>query len=434
VNAMKALATSGRTARRFGLVVTACVMFAVAPAATSIAAVTASGSGAGTIYGVVSDGTKPLANASIALTGTPDSGKSVVASIHTNARGEYSVGGLAAGSTWSYELSTRFDGALFTTGGVNVNAGQRKKLNLAVYPTTTSSAQIRLAAYQIWIDYSGNNIAVEQDMQVTNKGKSAYVTPHLVLVDNQTTPTAITLPLSANASQLQYLGQFGTCCSLNDATSWWNTNPFVPGNTSGTLRYTAPIPRSVSFAMPFETTAVEILVPASVQVTVPGFKSSGTQSDSGKTYQVFRASNLAVGSVVSVMLGKPATNWAGLGWLAGIGAFAALVLIAAVVWWVRRRTTSAAPRSTQPAPTKAPTPKPAAKKQPKPKPTPPSGPTKAPKPQARATSATWDDIADQLARLDLAFENGGITDVATYESLREGLVQRLMAVEPPATE
>lgn len=43
----------------------------------------------------------------------------------------------------------------------------------------------------------------------------------------------------------------------------------------------------------------------------------------------------------------------------------------------------------------------------------------------------WSDLADQLARLDLAYESGQLTDAATYAKLREGLIQKLMSAEPP---
>lgn len=464
----------GRTSLGFGLLIgltaTTLLFAPIATAAPHAArpAETAP-TGDGVIKGKVLLGKKPLGGIPVTLVGVPDTGNNLSLSATTDPSGGYAFPKLPTGTSWGFSVSARYDGALFSTDQIVLQAGQTSIVNTPVYPPTSSPAAITTQAIAIWVDYTGNKMAVQQDLQFVNSAKTAYVGTTQVKVDNVPTPTAVSLSLAPGFKNLQYLGRFQTCCSVTSGTQWLNTRPIQPGTSRGTVRFEAPVTHNLAFPLQFETKAVAILIPKGVSATIPGFSAVGTKSDTGTTYNVYQGGPLAPASVVTITLGNPPRNWTLIIVIAG----ALLVVVGLIVWFVlarrnrQRRAAATAgwdPRTgtykmtdlkaydrelarqqrqqakkqkkqeSEPAATSASTTSavPASPKKPEPAPAP--APTTTPAPASAGTPMSqqnWSDLADQLARLDLAYESGQLTDAATYAKLREGLIQKLMSAEPP---
>jgi hypothetical protein len=426
---------AGRTAFGFGLLISALLLASPANAATSAA------SPNGIIKGKVLFNKKPVAGISVTLLGVPNTGDNVASSSTTDPSGTFSFTKLQTGTNWNYSVSARYKGALFSTDQVALKNGESRQVNVAVFEPTTSTSKITLTAYAIWIDYTGKKVAVQQDLQLHNTGTTAYVGTNTVTLQGTQTPAAVQLPLAPGADTLQYLGRFGTCCSVTSGNEWWHTRPISPGTSQGTMRYEASIPKSLAFPMPFSTTAVAVLVPKNVSVSIPGLKYVGTKSDTGTSYAVYQGGPMASGSVLTVELGKPPRSVATVIWI--VVPIALIIIIGLVLWLVvrQRRASKAAAEALAAAAAakpkgkkKAPKPPKAAKVDEPAAPTTPAQTvlTTTPAAPAQAISIeSWSELADKLARLDLAYESGALTDETTYRTLREGLVAKLVATSPP---
>jgi hypothetical protein len=212
-----------------------------------------------------------------------------------------------------------------------------------------------------------------------------------------------------------------------------HTRPINPGGSSGTLRYDSPRPASLIFTAQFRTDEVTVLVPKGTTISSPQLTAKGTSTDRGVTYTVYKSGALKSGDTVTVTLGGATAAASGTSpWLwVGLGVLA-LVVVGVLVWFLRRRRTAkaaaAAPVAASPKGAKATKAK--ATKETRPT------PAKEPKPAAKIPAAAAavsapprtaaEQLAEQLAQLDLKFENGELTDEAAYRRVRESLVQQLV--------
>jgi len=255
--------------------------------------------------------------------------------------------------------------------------------------------------------------------------------------------------VAPGAANLQYVGWFEVCCDAVVGTTWAHTRPIPPGTTTGTMRYEAPTPATLTFLVDQPTTTFTVLAPQGTSVTSSQLTSAGTQTDRGTTYQVLRAGPLAVGTTITLSLAAASS----FPWTAVVVTLGVLGIAAAGLWWWRRsRRTAAAPAvarpgkaaaTSRPAPA-APAAKPVATTSPSAadraatgtsaptgsKGTTPAGSTPVAAASASERAQAGGDaavLADELAMLDLAHDSGALPDDASYQRVRESLVARLMA-------
>jgi hypothetical protein len=427
---------------------------AVAPAVVRTAD---SGSGTSAVSGtlVVPGPAAAPGGVTVTLTGVPTTGDAITRTAVSKADGSFTFRDLAGGD-WIYTITAPYDGATFSTDTIKVPAGQGTTVKLPLFATTDSAAKVRTAAWTVWLDVTGDRIAVQQDLALTNLGTAAYTGTTPVEGATPGAKAAVQLPIAPAAGTFQYLGRFEVCCSAVADGTWVHTRPINPGGSSGTLRYEAPIVGSLAFRAQFPTEAFTLLVPEGTTVSSAQLSLDGTSTDRGITYKVYKASALKSGDTITVSLNTPAaaassgTPW----WLVVVAA----VVVAAVALglWVflrRRRTPAPVPpvaaahatsgkagkggstsgkartatrtgkgASTAKAdtagagasrPVAAPAPAPA-------KPAPKPGPT------ATSDRSRAEVLAEELAQLDLKFESGELSDEAAYRRVRESLVQRLV--------
>jgi len=404
-------------------------MVAAAPASAaspSVVRTADAGSGTSQLNGTIvpPGGAKGPSGVTVTLKGTPTSGDSITRTVVSKADGTFTFPDLA-GADWVYTITVPYQGTTFTSDPVNVQSGQTAAVKVPVFSPTEDAAKVTTTSWIVWLDQTGERLAVEQDLSYNNAGTKAYTGKDEVSGATAGAKAAVQLPIAPGAASFQYLGRFEVCCAVQD-TTWVHTRPINPGGSSGTLRYDSPVPASLSFTAQFRTDDFTVLVPKGTTISSPQLTAKGTSTDRGVTYTVYQSGALKAGDSVTVTLGAVATAsstspllWVGLGVLALVG-------VAALVWFVRRRRAAhaaAAPSGPAPKGAKATTAK--ATKEPKPK------PSKEPKPVARPAAAAaprtaTEVLAEQLAQLDLKFENGELSDEAAYRRVREQLVQQLV--------
>jgi hypothetical protein len=339
-----------------------------------------------------------------------------------------------AGGDWVYTVTAPYQGATFSSDLISVPAGQGLTLKLPVFAPTESAAKVRTSSWIVWLDVTGSRLAVQQDLALTNGGTTAYTGKTPVTGAGEGAKAAVVLPTATGASNFQYLGRFEVCCSATEADTWVHTRPINPGGSSGTLRYEAPLPTSLTFKTQFATDKMTLLVPVGTTVSSPQLKSDGTSTDKNVTYNVFTSGTLKAGDTVTISLVAPAPE-SSTPWETIVLVVVGILVVGVVVSLVlRRRKVSAAaaatgaPKGAKTTPAKA-SGTPSKNVQTKPavaKPAKPAKPATA-VPQPAVPSRTQTEVlAEQLAQLDLKFENGELSDEAAYRRVREQLVQQLV--------
>ncbi len=369
------------------------------------------------------------AGVTVTLSGVPTSGDAITRTAVTKADGTFTFRDLAGGD-WNYTITAPYKGATFSTDLVTVPAGQGLTLKLPVFAPTDSPAKIKTSSWIVWLDVTGDKVAVEQDLSYTNSGATAFVGTTPVADATPGAKAAALLSIATGATNFQYLGQFAVCCSAVTNGAWAHTRPLNPGGSSGTLRYESPRPASLAFLAQFPADSITLLAPKGTAVSSPQLTSSGTTTDKNVTYDVYKSGAVKAGDTITVTLSAAAaesssTPW----WLFGLIGLLVVVVAAVVVVLLRRRRSAstadptAVPKGAKVAKAAAPAkpvaaPKPAKATAPKPAKT-ATSPTATPRSQAEV-------LAEQLAQLDLKYENGEFSDDAAYRRVRESLVQQLV--------
>jgi hypothetical protein len=412
-----------------GLALAACLTasaVAALPAqalAPAVARTADAGSGTAAISGtlVIPGPEKAPTGVTVTLAGVPKSGDAITRTAVTK-DGAFTFRDLAGGD-WVYTITAPYQSTTFSTDSLTVPVGQGLTVKLPLFAPTDSPAKVQTASWTVWLDVTGDKLAVQQDIALTNSGTAAYTGKDPVAGAGDNAKAAVILPTAPQASNFQFLGRFEVCCSASQTTSWAHTRPVNPGGSSGTLRYEAPLVDSLTFTAQFATQALTLLVPEGTTASSPQLTADGTSTDRNVTYQVFKSGTLKAGDTITISLVAPvvasSTPWVAIGLVA-----AALVAVVVVTWFLlrRRRRAASAPAPAAPAGAKAATVKRAKAKQPR-----AAKPAVAPKPATTAPPRTQaESLAEQLAQLDVKYENGELSDEGAYRRVRESLVQQLV--------
>jgi hypothetical protein len=465
--------------------------YADAPSASAYPVLSAAAADTGTaaVIGTVTINVTPKGSPDgivVTLTEIPTSGNSQSRTAKADSRGGFRFDGVAGGPDWTYSVAATYLGTTFESDSVQVESGKIVDVPLRLFASTTSAAAVSQPTWDVWVDLTATGLAVQQDVGLANKGTAAY-TGSTVVPDSPAglDHAAFTLPITDKADNLEFLGRFQACCSYVKGATWTHTRPISPGTSTGTLRYETPSVDRLTFPVTLPTAAFRLFVPQSLTITSSQLSKDGTSSDRGVTYDVYAAAGaLKAGDVVTVAVaGAPAQASSPAWWLVAVAALVLVVALVAIAVAVRRRrsatgneaataatTTKGAavpqPAKSRPTPaasskaqaTKAAATKAGQKKQAAPTrdraptsadptasesrvattaPAPPQAAAPepaAPQAKAKATTATRgaarsraDELTDELATLDLARENGTITDERAYQRIRESLLAQLVA-------
>ncbi len=392
----------------------------------TIGAVSASAAGSAGITGRVVNGTtgKPVAGLDVSLFDSQTSAKIGVAKTDTS--GAFTFASVPDTQS-TYIAVTNYKQGHYESQPIRPGA---KPVTIKVYDVSTSLDKVKITGWVVWIDRAGGGIAVQQDVELDNTGKTAYVGSQQV---SQGMAATLSLPLVPGAGNFQYLGQFNQCCSASNGTTFVHSAPVLPGKTTGTIYYTTKTPATqLDFPITIATQMFALQVPEGIAVSSDQLTPGQNMTDRGVTYQVMTATNLKKGDVIHVSL----SGFAKTGGLSAasvllavgvVAALAAIGLLVLVLLQGKRRglsrrggsggdTKKAAGR--RPAAGTTATRKVGVK----------AGAASAGNGSAKVGRAEDEDaslIVDEIAALDLSFERG-FMDEDTYSKLRAAAKARLV--------
>ena len=417
-------------------------------ARTTVVRTADAGSGTAEIDGrlVAAGPAADIGGVTATLAAAPASGDTITRTAVTKADGTFAFPDLAGGD-WTYTVTAPYKGTTFSSDPLTVPAGQGLTIKLPVFASTDSPAKVTIASWIVWIDVTGDKVAVEQDLSYTNAGTAAYVGTTPVSGASPGAKAAVLLPIAPGAGGFQYLGRFEVCCGAVQSASWVHTRPINPGGSSGTLRYEATKPESLAFVAQFPADSLTFLVPDGTVVSSPQLTRNGTTTDKSTSYTVYKSGVVKAGDTITVSFSAPASSDGGgtPWWLIALVIAVLVAIVVGEVLVIRRRRATAvatAPPGSSAKPAVNATPATQTKQTKQTEPSKPSTAAAAPA-AATASAATStktversraEVLAEELAQLDVKFENGELTDEAAYRRVRESLVQRLVeAVESDPT-
>jgi hypothetical protein len=411
--------TGTRVTRSLAVAALLAVTAVVAPAGAASAA-------DGSIGGSVVHGGEGTAigDLEVVLVELDDEGPGTeLARSRTDASGRFSFAAVPGDA--ELEVVLRFDGAEYRSGRLAVDGGETTEVDLEVFDSTTRDDDVVIANWVVWVDRF-DTMAVQQDLQVENRGERTYLGAD---PDAEGVRAVITVPLAPDASALRFLGRFTECCATLRGTDYVHTSPLVPGTVVGTLRY--GVERLDVLRLP-ATLAVEsftLMVPTGTTVSGRTLELSGEIVSRGTTYDVYTAEGIDPGELLEVSLrglsdvGVP--TWQLAAAAVGLVAAAATVLLFAR----RRRRTKAPSGSAELAGDGAELPGSAVPSGTRPSPAEVAGARTPDPPEVRVGE---DLLLEELALLDVGFERG-LLPREVYEPLREARKAELLAL-PPRTE
>ena len=416
---------SGSKGRRVGhglLAILATVAVMLGEAATPAMAANSTA----TVTGTVVLGAKPVPDISVTLVAL-SSAQPQSATVTSDTNGRFAFTGLVTGSAVTYTITAKYKNATFYGDGLTLTAGEVRNITLNVYPATVSAAAVTLSAWTVWLDFTGGKLAVQQDVAFSNVGSAAYTGTVPVTADNGAGLAAVLLPIASGATNFQYLGRFQSCCSTASAETWAHVSPIVPGTTQGTVRYQTAPTNTLTFPAQFPVTTFAILAPKGSNISSPQLHAAGTETDQGVTYEVYRGGPLAIGTIVTISVGAPPKSIEPVTWIAAV---VVVLLVLLVGWLAYRRRNRRSPNGSAPNASDA-----HSNGKARSNAIPAKGGSGARAPRRTLSNGRSDvgtrsdpaELADELARLDLAFEKGSLSDEATYRMIREALVQKLVA-------
>ncbi|HEU0028957.1 MAG TPA: carboxypeptidase-like regulatory domain-containing protein [Ktedonobacterales bacterium] len=307
--------------------------------------------GAGTVAGVVTNGTHNAAVAGQKVTLQLALGSTVkdLATTTTDARGAFTFDGVDAGPTslgGRWAVYTTYEGGLYSSAPVTVKAGQTVDAPLAVYDATQDSSNLRVTIATILIrqpDATHGLVGVGEFFTIENTGKTAFVGQAPSGAGATTMPSLLRFALPANAVNLSTgVGFFNTQVIQVDS-GFATTATVPPGQTEFAFAFQAPYTGttlSIPFKAEYPTAQVVALVPPNMLVRdTSGLTAQGIVTSFGARYQVFSATNAAHDSRAVVNLydlpqagERQDLNTTALLWLAAALA-ALLALFAGLYIW-----------------------------------------------------------------------------------------------------
>jgi hypothetical protein len=339
------------------------------------------------ITGSVMDGTtgKTVAAQKVTLSFFKDQTQLPPVTVVTDAKGSFTEPSQPAGAT-SLQAETVYRGANYRSEPLTLVAGKSVELTLKVYAPTTDTSTVSATNWLVWIDPGAGGISVQQDVEWSNTGKSAYIGTGPL--DKR---SVTQVPISAGATDMQFLGLYLAGGGRVQGDIFVGSQPLVPGPSSATLRYTVAALSQLTLPITLPTQSLHVFVPAGYTVTAPGLIPGGQVADRGTSYQVFTGTGLAPGDRVQVTLAAGPTPGSASS-LPFVAAGTALLLLVAAVFILRRVRGGRRPRASGKSPSRS---------------------TSMDKP------SQGDDalLIEEIAALDIAFEQG-LLEKDSYERLR----------------
>jgi hypothetical protein len=249
----------------------------------------------------------------------------------TDASGSFRFEGLTEGQGLEYYVSTEYEEAFYTEGPIQAHGGVATQ-DLIVYEVAKNFDKVRVQDQHVIVERKEDGLHVTEILIFQNDASTAY----LGVGVNHASPSGMRVGLPASVKDFKPgmgLDEPSVHLQGRELTS---LRPIPPGQRPLSFTYTVPLSgrMDLSHRLYFPTNQMTLLLDdPSLNVESTQLTSGGTREQGGKTYAMYRGSNLAVGSEVSVRIG-------GAGFFSNPKIYpfmAAPFVIAAVLWFAARR-------------------------------------------------------------------------------------------------
>jgi hypothetical protein len=295
-------------------------------------------------------GNAPVAGQQVTLQLTIGTSAKDLASATTNAQGQFSFANIdLAGSSalgGSYAVYTTFQGGMFATAPINLNASQTQTTTLTVYDATQDSANISVSVATILVrepDVKHGLVGIGEFLTIYNSGSTAFVGSLPSNTTGGAMPSLLRFSLPAAAQNVTTGVGFFNTTTVQIDTGFAAAATVPPGQTEFAFAYDLPYTSttlSVPYKAEYPTGQVVTLVPPNMLVrSASGISAQGIVTAFGSRYQVYTANNVTHDSLLTINLydlPQPGEaqdlNYRLLLWLAGGLALLLALLLALYVW------------------------------------------------------------------------------------------------------
>ncbi|HEY7850851.1 MAG TPA: hypothetical protein VIC27_12350, partial [Ktedonobacterales bacterium] len=233
----------------------------------------------GSIAGVALNGTHgnaPVADQQVTLQLTIGTNAHDLATTTTDAQGHFSFTGIDLSSSGalggSYAVYTTFQGGVFATGAINLNASQTQTATLTVYDATQDSANLSVSVATVLVrepDVTHGLVGIGEFLTIRNSGTTAFVGSLPSNASGGAMPSLLRFSLPANAQNVTTgVGFFNTTAVQIDS-GFAAAATVPPGQTEFAFAYDLPYTGatlSVPYKAEYPTGQVVALVPPNMLV------------------------------------------------------------------------------------------------------------------------------------------------------------------------
>lgn len=263
----------------------------------------------GRLFGQVLNGTRnnaPVAGQSVTLQLTQGNTTRDLKSVKTDARGAFAFSDLATSRTMTYALSTRYQGAPYTTALIDLSSRPVQSINLTVYQATANPARIVIDQAIVSLNMpagQGGVLTVSNYFFLKNSGTQTYV-GSLDASSSQLGALRFSLPRGARRLSLAN-GFAGAHVTIQPDSSFVTDAAVPPGVTPFGFSFDLPYAaanENFPYAAIYPTQQLSVLVPANLPARSATLSSLGVLVVNQNSYTLFRANNLRAGKEVYVQL------------------------------------------------------------------------------------------------------------------------------------
>lgn len=271
----------------------------------------------------------------------------------TDQEGRFRFSDLAVDSSYSYEVTARYQEADYSARRVSFErSGEVRDISLTVYDATTLAEVVRATAKYYFLYPGEDALLVREALVLENSSDRSYVGSQEVGPGQRETGR---YQPPEGAEKVSYGDGFMQCCIVQLDGGFADIMAIKPGETRRVYSYSIPYNGG---SLAFKTTLqqpvdkVQILMPKSgPQLEVIGLNEDGIQHLIGEDYVAFGGDSLPEGSVLQLRLRELPVRGVGLRGLQPVIALIPVALMAVVIGWARLRAAACAASKRAASPT-----------------------------------------------------------------------------------
>jgi len=247
----------------------------------------------------------PVPNQDVTLQMAQGQTSKDLATLKTNAQGQFSFPNLATDKTISYAVYLRFQGAQYTSDILTLDSKPQQQIHLAVYDATTDSSKLAIIEATILIqqpDPQKSGLTISEIVGFRNLDTHTYVGS---LDASKGKPNALLFALPPNVRQVSLDKGFNGYQQILVNTGFAADAAVPPGPSEFGFSYQlAPSSSTYDFSYraAYPTVDLSILVPPSLHAASGSLTSKGLVNTNQGSYQLFKTSTLRTDDEVHLIL------------------------------------------------------------------------------------------------------------------------------------